>query len=513
MTKIVSPTSMMKKIVMFVVSALLMISSFRLVSKADNVVVDDFQNPDLSLISFEGTGDLFRWHSTHDFTQSGTNYTLKSNSWACWSAQDSIDYAYKEVKFNYGKSANLIIETTVTSWNASHGSGSAGIMLRSGLSNDASAVFIGPRRQSIMTVYRFNTGMEFAMGPTVNAAPQYPISLRMVLTGNKVFTYYKYSNMSTWVPMASTVPFQYTPGKLYVGIAAHSGDEGEVAAAAFNGFRVTTDAPEDYVPDPDDSDPGDDGQNKEDPFPEDLPLPETGDILLRETFSDNDMFNKPTSITNPLWKTNILGSEPDIITNPDRSNRYLCLYYADDGYYTAGNRMWTDYSMSMDITFPKDHLPSAENTVKVLVRHQDIPQYGYGDYAVIFTKGNKLQIGSRTYSRTMESAYTILKEITYDYLADDALHSLRIDVIDNVITVYIDNTEKIKAIDTNDAVVKNTTGCVGIGTKGGYALIDNITVRKLSDPVGGDYDNLIGGNFDQPIPKHIQENMKNKLLY
>jgi len=512
MTKLLSHKSIAKKIVMLLVSAMLLVSCFVLTSKAENIVVDDFQNPDLTLISFEGTGDLFRWHSRNDLAQNGTTYTLKSNSWACWSAQDSIDYAYKEVKFNYGKSANLIVETTVTSWNASHGSGSAGIMLRSGLSNDASAVFIGPRRMSIMTVYRFNTGSEFAMGPTVNSAPQYPISLRMVLTGNKVSTYYRYANMSTWIPMASTVPFQYTPGsKLYVGIAAHSGDESEDATAVFNGLRVTTDAPEDFVFDPDD-DPGDETP-AEDPFPEDLPLPETGDVLLRETFSDNDIFKGPAGITNPIWKTNILGADPDIITNPDRSNRYLCLYYADDGYYTAGNRMWTDYSTSMDITFPGDHLPTADNTFKALVRHQDIPQYGYGDYAVIFTKGNKLQIGSRTYSRTMESAHTILKEKTYNYLADSDTHTLRIDVIDNVITVYIDNVEELKVTDTNDTVVKNTTGCIGIGTKSGYVLVDNVTVRKLSDPVGGDYDNIIGGNFDQPVPKHIQEYMKDKMPY
>ena len=33
---------------------------------------------------------------------------------------------------------------------------------------------------------------------------------------------------------------------------------------------------------------------------------------------------------------------------------------------------------------------------------------------------------------------------------------------------------------------------------------DNIIVTKLDDPIGGDYDNFIGGNWDENIPDYAQ---------
>ena len=35
-----------------------------------------------------------------------------------------------------------------------------------------------------------------------------------------------------------------------------------------------------------------------------------------------------------------------------------------------------------------------------------------------------------------------------------------------------------------------------------YAYVDNIVVRKLEDEFGGDYDNKIGGNWNDPIPNY-----------
>lgn len=99
-------------------------------------------------------------------------------------------------------------------------------------------------------------------------------------------------------------------------------------------------------------------------------MPLTEDILLKETFTDKDLFNLPTAPNNPLWHR--YGEDSDIRTTPDYTNRYLSLYYTEDQYYTAGDQQWTDYSVSMDVTFPEDSSENESNTFKLLLRHQNI---------------------------------------------------------------------------------------------------------------------------------------------
>lgn len=89
----------------------------------------------------------------------------------------------------------------------------------------------------------------------------------------------------------------------------------------------------------------------------------------------------------------------------------------------AGNPLWTDYSTTADICFPKEYLDEETNTLSFLVRHQAIAQYGYNDYAVIFTtkiQGEKktqyLQIGKRIFATKTTNPHTVLaqKELTFN---------------------------------------------------------------------------------------------------
>ena len=114
---------------------------------------------------------------------------------------------------------------------------------------------------------------------------------------------------------------------------------------------------------------------------------------------------------------------------------------------------------------------------------------------------------SNIFSRTLPSG----EEQTNVYF-DGRTHKLRADCFDNVITVYIDGIKIFEYTDT-DSVKMHAIGSIGFGVNKGNVLIDNVTVRKLNDPVGGDLDNKIKGNWDLPVPDYIQDYWNNKWTY
>ena len=519
-----------------------------LMSLAENVVITEETNPELTfykIISGE------RYTSNGTYRSEGDKHIITTNANVCWEGKDDIDIAYKNYKFNYGKQGVLTIETKVESWSGARDTASAGLMIRSSLAPDAASIFFGPRPQGIFFLYRFKDGVNFAKGPIIATSPGYPIYLRLVLSNSKVTAYYRYAETENWVSMSGQVPFQYTTDSLVVGVCAHTSDEDDTATAVFDGFKAKVEAPEGSVPDE-----GGDPQEpeEEDKLPEDLPI-SGNDILLRETFTDNSMTDGVESVTNPVWVTTV--PSPPIETNAEKTNRSLHQFYTDDGQYRAGNPLWTDYSTTADICFPKEYLDEETNTLSFLVRHQASAQYGYNDYAVIFTtkiQGEKktqyLQIGKRIFATKTTNPHTVLaqKELTFNpdtgeddrYLrtavesyVDEASGKtryrdtgehidnpfvLRVDTVDNVITVYINGEKVLSAVDTEiDPSRKlnqyNTTGGIGINTSHCNVYIDNIVVRRLTDPIGGDYDNRISGNFDQPIPDYLKPFVDNKWVY
>ena len=540
--------SLWRRIMAVVVSAVLLAGLFSLGSAAENVVITEDTNPELTFYKII-SGD--RYTSNGTYRNENGKHIIKTNANVCWEGRDDIDIAYKSYNFNYGKKGVLTIETKVDSWTGARDTASAGLMIRSSLAPDAATIFFGPRPQGIFFLYRFKDGVNFAKGPLIATSPGYPIYLRLVLTNFKVSAYYRYSENESWVSMSGQVPFQFSTKSLITGVCAHTSDEEDTATAVFDGFKAKVEAPEGSIPDEggDPSEP----EEEEIKLPEDLPV--TGDVLLSETFTDGSMFDGVESVTNPIWTTNV--PSPPIELNEAKTNRLLHQFYTDDGQYRAGNPQWTDYSTTADLVFPKEYLEEESNTFKLLVRHQAIVQYGYNDYALIFytkIQGEKktqyMQIGKRIFATKTTNNHTVLaeKQLTFDPLtgADDRYlrtklesyvdeadgltkwrdtgehidnaFNVRIDTVDNVITVYIDGKEVMSAVDTQidpDRKVNlyNTTGGVGINTSHCNVLIDNIVVRKLVDPVGGDYDNQIAGNFDDPIPDYLKPFVDNKWVY
>ena len=62
---------------------------------------------------------------------------------------------------------------------------------------------------------------------------------------------------------------------------------------------------------------------------------------------------------------------------------------------------------------------------------------------------------------------------------------------------------------TDENVFKNLWGCIGIKTAGENVKIANLSVIKLKDELGGDYDNFLQGYFDQPIQKWYSDAVTN----
>ena len=523
-----------------------MLTAATIFTKADTIVVEEYYGTDagftLDFAKIQGKSDTGEdlWESKGTLEQGGGKYTLKTNSFAAWFSEDSVDFGYKPVKFNYGKEGVLTIEVNLQSWNGKSNTASAGIMLRSSLENNAACLFLHWRPQGGMVLYRMKQGVAFSRDSKIYSIASTPVGFKAVLTGSKVTCYYRTKLDGPWVQTNASVPFQFTGDTVYAGIAAHSSDESDLATAVFDGLHIKTEVPEDYdfPEDPDDPDKPEGPDKPEEPeLPEDLPL--TEDILLKETFTDKDLFNLPTAPNNPLWHR--YGEDSDIRTTPDYTNRYLSLYYTEDQYYTAGDQQWTDYSVSMDVTFPEDSSENESNTFKLLLRHQNIASYGYNDYAVIFTTAGtegarygKIQLGTRYLARNsiVNTSHTVLQEISLNDEAysnifsrtlpsgeeqtnvyfDGRTHKLRADCFDNVITVYIDGIKIFEYTDT-DSVKMHAVGSIGFGVNKGNVYIDNVTVRKLNDPVGGDLDNKIKGNWDLPIPDYIQDYWNNKWTY
>ena len=78
------------------------------------------------------------------------------------------------------------------------------------------------------------------------------------------------------------------------------------------------------------------------------------------------------------------------------------------------------------------------------------------------------------------------------------------DCFDNRITVKFDDNQVIDYYDESVSYICSV-GNVGLEFYQVYGYVDNIIVRKLEDEFGGDYDNKIGGNWNDPIPNYVAE--------
>lgn len=482
--------------------------------------IDD-TNPALKFIHIEGNADG-NWSggsykATGSFTPDNEvptdgNYEMTTNSFVAWYAEDDIGYAYKSYPVGNTKDDYIMAETEITEFRAKNAvssdgtttspdwNASAGLMIRNSLSADGGMVFMHARSGRILIVYRTRTSGSCGVTYT-DFKPSYPIKLRIEKKANIVTASFKTADMSDWYKIRSVGLESDGKSPIYLGLCGHSCNPNIPIYAKFNGFHVEGEGTLDIS-----------GDTEETPSEEEKYVAEDANAadntLLRETFTDGDLTNTPETALNPVWSS----PSQSKLTLLDDGNYVWDRVFAS-GYDYIGDYDWTDYSASLDIKFLKDCDEQLANRVKLYVRHMDVDYTGYCDYAAALEKGNQIALYKRF--RTKDGLYVNGDKVALvdveKYLGDEQWHNLKVEAFDNKIKVYWDGEKVIDYTDTSELKI-NLKGCIGVSVDETACYIDNITVLKLEDEWGGDYDNDIGGNFNQAIPDYLIKEYENKDL-
>mgnify|MGYP000862250588 FL=1 len=508
------------KIVSLISMILLLVVLMSQIFASANGEIDE-KNPELTLITLNSDAEqvvdkqpLYDPESVLlQGAEANGGYHIETNAYVPWMSNDDVAFAYK--KYNVKDTGDDYIETVLTVDSApysrpgseSHAKASIGMMFRSGLETDDSHVFIQVRGKRIMAVYRTQSGDTTYVQYSNEIS--YPVHMRMNKKGNTVRLSYRCGNDETWINFQYGVGLRAS-GPLYVGIAANSSSQSAFVCGDFS--ELTVKGIGTYQE-------GQDGEDEEEPeeeYVEEDP-PVLPDTLLRETFSDGDFRNTPATVTNPIW------SKPQNyeIVNINGNRKWFKNFNDSEDF--VGDQKWTDYIVSVDLEFSEDCNPdelNAKNMVKLYARHMDIPVYGNRDYFVSIYAGYKMAINKRSYlgndykALGLTLATVDLRELFEDpeylCLGDGKTHNMALRVFDNVLTAYWDGEKVLEVTDTGESDKSIgqqifAKGSVGIATLETSVYIDNLTVIKLTDDFGGDFDNEIEGNWNQPIPDYINE--------
>ncbi len=492
------------------------------------------ESPELELIHINSDAEqelnsLATYIPTGDLEQGEGSYALTSNSYVVWLGNDDVSYAYKQFNVSDAKTDRLVMEVTLpklmTVDNGDlHANASTGIMFRSGLANNAAEVFLHARPESITVCYRSMTGGRTSY-KQITLPMEYPVSLRMTKEGTNVKCEYKTATMSNFA-IVDTGKITFTaPGPLYAGLAVNSIAQSQFVTGYFSG--LTMEGVGSYVP-------GSSSDKEEDedtvlPADADIPM-ENENILLRETFTDNAVFDNKNAIGEYSWDLGSGVNAEDVKIKTEQANRFLYRDELKNGSLYIGNEDWTDYKTSVDVQFTEDCDLNPNNTnnyFRLFARSTRNVFYGMSDYAAVcqnVAEGAQIALYKRTmYGDGAMDVGRLVKAVTVpNFYGDGLWHNLALRVFDNKISVYWDGACLITWEDDGSYCTKssisfvkytNNKGRTGISTYSTFVKVDNLIVEKIEDPIGGDYDNYIGGSWDEPIPSYILESVKNGIPY
>lgn len=500
------------------------------------------ENPDLTPYSIdsdlETSAGVSHYVPDTQLEQNGSTYTLRSNSHAVWGANDDCSFAYRTFNVSDSDTDTLTMETTVESMNPSSGelihAASMGIMFRSGLGNDMSEIFLHCRPEGIVVVYRSvggkDTNVRYSSIP-----PVYPVNLRMTKTGKTVVCEFKTADMTgykTFTPKNFTFT---APGPLYAGLCGHSNNRQQYNVGVFKNLKF--DGVGTYDPNSASSG-GSSSGSSDTPVLEpvdDDPVITDSNVLMYETFSDADLTDGKMAKGDYVWQDSAI-KEFNISEEKfkvENKNRYLYRSDITNGALYVGSQKWTDYKATVDISFTEDcdlNTENSNNRFLLYARNFKNDYYGYTDYAAVCQnvlndkKETVQQIALYKRTNYRDDLGIQVEAVTVDnFYGDNLWHKLSISVLDNKIKVYWDGECLIDFVDDGTVVTQDTTGgfinvtCneggVGISSIGTFVKIDNLLVEKIDDPIGGDFDNYIGGMWDEPIPQYILDSIEKGIQY
>ena len=511
----------------------------------------DDTNPDLTKVDINGTIEteqgLPAYTPNSTFKQDGDKYTLSSDAYCAWGMSDDVTFAYKEYPVAARDSDSLTVEADVnelssdTPGNTLHPNASAGIMIRSGLEPTSASVFLHVRQEGVMIVYRQSD----QGGYTFVSAKQftYPVSLKMVVKKNTVECRYKNAGETKW-RLSGYVSIKYT-GPLYAGICTHSVDPNTHAKGVFQNLKMYGSGT--YDPNEDPGSSSSSSSTVTEPVDPDLDLSGNSNIVLYETFSND----KKQAIakdyltgadTTYSWTNGHKSYASNKFTNDAPSysekavvkgNRFLYKQLTQDSIDFVGDERWSDYKVSMDVQFTEKCDPSVQNAANLVAlsaRSRIVEWYGYSDYAATMqheTLNGKDVTTVSLYKHVNDAIGSMSDKgirlgtpvVVDNFIGDGKWHNIGISVFDNIIKVYYDGEEVISYVD-DGLEIKDIPeggsweeiigfGNVGVKTYQTDCYIDNIIVEMLPDTINGDYDNYVGGNWDEPIPDSVKNWIKN----
>jgi len=302
------------------------------------------------------------------------------------------------------------------------------------------------------------------------------------------------------------------------GVITYSCEKLTPTVSKFKDYSVQIEGPEGakYVPVGGTQEDSDDTLTEEEilenAMPKDPSL--TEGILFKETFTDGSLVNKSEDgkehIDNPIWKDDysIDGTAADAIITKEGDNRYLQYVLSTQAYFFP-NFEWTDYSFSVRMKFDKKELERSVNNVNLYVRFNAARATGYLGYRITLEDGNTVSIYKIALSKDQNATTNLLSSTTYEYISTE-WKTWRVEAFDNTISLYCGNSEEpvISYTEEENAYIgqlpAHGRGGIGIGVDKASVMIDDIIVRKMEDLLGGDYDNKICGNWNEPIPEYIE---------
>lgn len=497
---------------LLLITAVSIAASFVLAANSEKI---DEKNPDLILEKIDSACMQYNsipvYKQASSLEQAGGKYTLSSNSFVAWYDADSVAFGYRHYKI--GRSDSLDIQVTLDKESVSTNGGnlyanaSNGLMLRSGRNADAQMIYLhvrGGNRLDI--VLRESNGAGKCKEDNPSITVTFPLTLKFSVSNGIARAYYQDAKQSK--PKQVQFPYQLDLSNgLYAGIAAHSCDPNVPVKGVYSDFTAKGESSGSSASEVEST-----PSSVSEIVDSDIALPDGGNVILSETFTDGDL-TKSANTTEPVW-TDMAKNKSVSIKNVE-NNRMLYSEYAQAA-DLIGKDAWCDYSVRMDVNFTDMCNPNPEiaaNDVALFVRTQANPFYGYTGYSVVLENGHFVNLYKRMNSANKRGSYGT-KLVSYDlrtvngndylYLGDGIFHNIQVDCFDNRITVKFDDMQVIDYYDESTDYICSV-GNVGLEFYQVYAYVDNIVVRKLEDEFGGEYDNKIGGNWNDPIPNYVAE--------
>lgn len=492
--------------------------------QAYDVIYED-NNPGFKLVNYAGTpldqnykpkGEILYDGST-EYTEGVQEYSLRTNSFVWWEDDDNLTFAYNEYTLSYGDQSRLTLQGTFdrqvveTAGHTMHVNASVGLAIRGSNDKASNGVYLHMRDSVIMVVYREKDGANTKRTAEEYTITGYPVQFKLVKSGNLFTPSFKCGN-DNWVQM-KPIAVVMDSETVYAGVAAHSTDPETTIRCDFRDYSAVVEGPDgsEYVPG---GGTGGEGGGSQEPAEEPAVRPDpevTEGILFRETFTDGSLVNTDPDdeITNPIWTNDysLDGNVQNVTIELDEDGNNYWRRNFSTGTYFFPNKDWYDYSASYDVKFgPNNTDVTKEASIDFYVRFRANRQSGFYGYLVSLErvsgveKVNIYKIASKGNPQEGEQ----VASVSFNYVSE-VWHTWKIEAFDNTITVYQDDVQVLTYEDNGDrstAVIGR--GGIGIGTTDCDVMIDNIVVREMEDLYGADWDNKIGGNWDEPVPDYIQ---------